>query len=174
MLFSLNIIGNKQIINQYKIAFLCSQKCPANIVLKSYDWAITQREKGNCVISGFHSKIEKDIFHFLLQGKQSIILLLARGLKNKYQPDINKALEENRLLIISSFKQSIKRITKDTSNQRNRKMIEMADEIFIAYASPKGKIIQLVKFAISSGKKIYSFDLPENEHLFKMGVIKYN
>jgi len=32
-------LGNKDIINNYKTAFLCSRKCPADIVLKSLDWA---------------------------------------------------------------------------------------------------------------------------------------
>ncbi|HHT9146151.1 MAG TPA: DNA-binding protein, partial [Candidatus Wunengus sp. YC61] len=81
MLQNLNYVGNKQLLENYKIAFLCSRKCPADIILKSYDWAIEQREKGVCVISGFHSKIEIDVLHYLLKGTQPIILALARGLK---------------------------------------------------------------------------------------------
>jgi len=42
---------------------------PALVVLKCYDWAIEQREAGISVISGFHSLIEKDVFHYLLKGK---------------------------------------------------------------------------------------------------------
>ena len=76
-----NYIGNHEILNNRKIAFLCSRKCLASIILKSYDWAIEQREQGNCVISGFHSKIEKDVFHYLLKGNQPIILTEGRGLK---------------------------------------------------------------------------------------------
>jgi len=45
MLQNLNCAGNKQLLENYKIAFLCSRKCPADIILKSYDWAIEQREK---------------------------------------------------------------------------------------------------------------------------------
>jgi len=60
---NINYMGNKEILKSHKIAFLCSRKCPADVILKSYDWAIEQREKGVCVISGFHSKIEKDVLH---------------------------------------------------------------------------------------------------------------
>ena len=45
MLQNLNYAGNKQLLENYKIAFLCSRRCPADIILKSYDWAIEQREK---------------------------------------------------------------------------------------------------------------------------------
>lgn len=85
---NLHYIGNKQILEHFKIAFLCSRKCPANIILKSYDWAVEQREKGVCVISGFHSKIEKDVLHYLLKGNQPIILVLARGLKKRLEPEL--------------------------------------------------------------------------------------
>ena len=54
-------LGNQEILRNYKIGFLCSRKVPVNIILKTYDWAIEQREKGVCIISGFHSKIEKAI-----------------------------------------------------------------------------------------------------------------
>ena len=111
MLQNLNYIGNKQILDYYKIAFLCSRKCPADIILKSYDWAIAQREKGICVISGFHSKIEKDILHYLLKGNQPIILALARGLKKRIEPELQKALDNNRLLLISPFGEDVKRVT---------------------------------------------------------------
>lgn len=43
-------------------SFLYSRQVPILVVvLKCCDWAIEQREKGNCVKSGFHSQIEKDI-----------------------------------------------------------------------------------------------------------------
>lgn len=51
--------GNNEILKLNKTAFLCSQKCPAEIVLKSYDWAKEQREQGNCIVCGNHSQIEK-------------------------------------------------------------------------------------------------------------------
>jgi len=54
--------GNKEILKNYKIGFLCSRKVSANIILKTYDWAIKQRDNGICVVSGFHSKIEQDVF----------------------------------------------------------------------------------------------------------------
>lgn len=104
----MNSLGNIDLLKLPKTAFLCSRKVPASLVLKCYDWAIEQREKGNCVISGFHSQIEKDVLHYLLKGKQPIILAMARGLKEKWEPELQKSLEEGRLLIITPFEKSIK------------------------------------------------------------------
>lgn len=41
--------GNCEIIRRHKTAFLCSRKIPAGIILKCYDWAISQREAGNAL-----------------------------------------------------------------------------------------------------------------------------
>ena len=59
---NLTYLGNREILKEHKVGFLCSRKVPAKIILKTYDWAIEQRKKGVCVVSGFHSKIEKDVF----------------------------------------------------------------------------------------------------------------
>jgi hypothetical protein len=61
----MNFIGKKDILNLEKTAFLCSRKVPAEIVLKSYDWAKQQREKSICIVCGNHSQIEKDVFKIL-------------------------------------------------------------------------------------------------------------
>ncbi|MCF6147463.1 MAG: DNA-binding protein [Candidatus Kuenenia sp.] len=145
-------MGNKQILKNYKIAFLCSRKCPSDIILKTYDWAIEQREKGNCVISGFHSKIEKDVLHYLLKGTQSVILALARGLKKRLEPGLEEALNKNRLLLITPFGREVERVTTETANQRNRLMAELAGEIFVAYASQGGNIEKLIADISRTGK----------------------
>lgn len=165
--------GNSENLKHHKTAFLCSRTCPAQIVLKAYDWATEQREKGNCVISGFHSQIEKDVFHYLLKGDQPIILTLARGMKKRIEPEIQKALEDNRLLIISSFDDSVKRITSQSAQVRNELMAELADEIFVAHASQGGNVEKLIHKCLADRKQISTFDMADNQHLIKEGVVVY-
>jgi hypothetical protein len=137
-------IGNTEHLKQNKTAFLCNRKVPASVVLKCYDWAIDQRDKGNCVISGFHSQIEKDVLHYLLKGKQPIILALARGLKEIVEPEFIKPLEQGRLLIISPFDKTIKRVTEQTAEIRNKLMTELADNITVGFASAGGQLEKLL------------------------------
>jgi hypothetical protein len=56
----------------HKTAFLWSRPFPAGVVLRCYEWAIAQREAGACVIVGAHSKLERDIYGFLLKGEQQV------------------------------------------------------------------------------------------------------
>lgn len=171
---NLHCLGNKEILENHKIAFLCSRTCPAHIILKAYDWASEQREKGRCVISGFHSQIEKDVFYFLLKGTQPIILALARGLKKRIEPEVKKALEDRRLLMVTPFDESVTRITLETSMKRNELMTELADEIFIAHASKGGNIEKLIQKNIRNGKTVSTFDLEDNQHLIKEGAAVYS
>lgn len=147
--------GNIEILKQKKIAFLCSRKIPASAVLKCYDWAIAQREAETCIISGFHSQIEKDVFHYLLKGKQPIIIALARGLKEKLEPVLQKPLHERRLLIITPFEKTVKRVTYQTAATRNKMMIEMADSITVGFKSEGGKLEELLKGYHKKIQKLY-------------------
>lgn len=137
-------VGNIKLLELYKTAFLCSRKVPASVVLKCYDWAIEQREQGNCVVSGFQSKIEKDVLHYLLKGNQPIILALARGLKQRIEPEIKEVLEQGRLLIITPFDKEVKRVTEKTAHVRNQLMIDLADQITVGFISKGGMLEKLL------------------------------
>jgi len=137
--------GNIKILEFYKIAFLCSQKCPANIVLKSYDWAKEQRAKGSCIICGNHSQIEKDVFEILLKGKQPLILVLPRSLKSRWKPVILKSVKEKRLLVISPFDEQHNRITRENAIEKNKTIISLGDEIVVGYKSKNGQLEDLLK-----------------------------
>ena len=145
-------LGNTELLKLRKIAFLCSREIPASVVLKCYDWAIEQRDHGNCIISGFHSRIEKDVFHYLLAGTQPVIMALARRMKEKIDTDLKAAVDAGRLLMVTPFENSVKRVTAETAEKRNRFMIELADEIVIGYAGKGGMLERLV--AEVKGKKI--------------------
>ena len=137
-------IGNLEHLKLPKMAFLCSRQIPASAVLKCYDWAIVQREAGNCIISGFHSQIEKDVLHYLLKGTQPIIVVLARGLKQKLEPELKEPLEQGRLLIISPFENTVTRVSKQTALLRNQFMMELADEVVVGYVKQGGSLKQII------------------------------
>jgi predicted Rossmann fold nucleotide-binding protein DprA/Smf involved in DNA uptake len=137
-------LGNSELLKLKKTAFLCSRKITASTVLKCYDWAIAQREAGTCIISGFHSTIEKDVLRYLLKGKQPIIVALGRGLKNEVDSELKTPFEQGRILFVTPFEKKIKRVTAETAFRRNQLMIELADTIVVGYASKGGELEKLL------------------------------
>lgn len=144
-LVNLEYLGNQELLRLYKTAFLCSRKIPAAAVLKCYDWAIKMRNEGKCVISGFHSPLEKDLFSILIKGKQPVIISLARGLKQKLEPELQQPMDEGRLLVITPFDETVKRVTEKTAAIRNRIMIEVADEVVVGFASEEGNLKKMLQ-----------------------------
>ncbi len=120
-------LGNKELLNLSKTAFLASSTIPPDMVMKCYDWAASKHE--GAIVSGFSSKLEKDVLHFLIKGKQPVLLVLARQMYKQIPQELQPLLEENRLLIISvsnSVRQS-----RATALARNRYICELADKIIM-------------------------------------------
>lgn len=122
-------LGNKDLLKLPKTAFLASNTISSEIVLRCYDWATEMRRQGRCVVSGFSSKMEKDVLHFLLKGEQPVIMVLARQMYKVVPADLKEALEQNRLLIISTSNAA--RQSRATALARNRYVCEMAEQIVL-------------------------------------------
>ncbi len=137
----ISYIGNQSLLNLPKTAFLASNTIPVEKVLNCYDWAITMRKKGYCVISGFCSKLERDVWKFLGKGKQPIILVLARKQYTHIPSELQSLLDANRLLIISTS--SSPRQSKATAFARNKYICEIADEILLIGATESSSLYPL-------------------------------
>lgn len=120
-------LGNKELLRLKKTAFLASSTISSDMVLKCYDWATDMRSRGECVVSGFSSKLEQDVLHFLLKGSQPIILVLARRMYKVIPEELRKPLTENRLLIISVS--TAVRQSKATALMRNKYICEIAEHV---------------------------------------------
>ena len=124
---NVSLLGNKNILELPKTAFLASSTIPVDMILKCYDWAEQMRKEGKCVISGFSSHLEKDVLHFLLKGNQPIILVLARQMYKKVPEELQPLIDNGRLLIISTS--ATTRQSKATAHARNHYICELADQI---------------------------------------------
>ena len=125
-------LGNKELLNKRKIGYLASRKIPTLSVLPALDWALQMSKQTDVVIiSGFHSRMERDVLKVLLQGKCGIILILARGMYRQLPQQYEEAMQQGRLLIISYEKDSVTRVSEVTAHKRNEHVRELADEMYL-------------------------------------------
>lgn len=111
-----------------KIGFLASRKISTLSILPTLDWAMeVSKQTDIAVVSGFHSKMERNVLEILLQGKCGIILVLARGMYRKLPKQYEEAMSQNRLLIISYEKETTIRVSEFTAHRRNDYVKEIAD-----------------------------------------------
>ena len=136
----LSALGNLDLLALPKTALFCSASCPGHAILATYDQAARWRDAGRCVISGFHSPVEKECLQILLRGSQPIIVCPARALPQRVPPDWKKALAAGRPLILSPFTATANRVTTELASRRNEFVAALADEVFIAHATVAGRL----------------------------------
>ena len=136
---NMEYLGNKELMNLPKTAFLASSTIPPDMVLKCYDWATAKHE--GCVVSGFSSKLEQDVLHFLIKAKCPVILVLARCMYKVIPAELKEAMEEGRLLIISVSNAT--RQSKVTAHARNKYICDIADKILFVGVSENSSLYSI-------------------------------
>lgn len=126
-----NYLGNTELLKQNKVGFLASRKISSLSILPTLDWAteISKREE-IAVVSGFHSKMERNVLEILLKGQCGIIIVLARGMYRKLPIQYEESMSQKRLLIISNEKDNVKRVSEQTAHKRNEYVKSISDEMY--------------------------------------------
>ena len=171
----LTVAGNLEILVNRKTprtALFCSRDCPGSLILSAFDHVSALRDDERFFVSGFHSEMERECLNILLRGSQSIIICPARAIQNMRIPgEWEKSLAENRLLIVSLFDKSHKRVTAKLANQRNNFVAALSDEIFVIHAKSGARTFSLAVEAIKAGKKTYTINDTENKDLIRAGAV---
>ncbi len=167
----LSHLGNAGLLKLPLLAVLCSQQCPASLILQAYDLAGKLAQAGVAVIAGFHSPVEQEMLAVLLRGRQPVVVCPARGLEGMRLPAAWKTpLEQERLLLLSPFPAGLRRPTAETAAARNRLAGALARAIFVVHASPGGRLEKQCGEFISQGKPVLAFDHADNRRLLQMGA----
>ena len=143
----LSALGNLDLLALPKTALFCSVRCPGSAILTAYDQAAKWRDARRCVISGFHSPVEKECLRILLRGSQPIIICPARTLPQRVPPEWRQPLADGRLLILSGFRAGENRITSELAIRRNEFVAALADELWFAHITPGGQMDKLAQRA---------------------------
>ena len=102
--------GNHDLLALPKTALFCSAPCPGNAILRTYDQAAQWRDAGSCVISGFHSPVERECLQILLRGDAPVILCPARGMLERLPAQWDIAVASGQMLILSCFALTARRV----------------------------------------------------------------
>lgn len=122
--------------NADKLGVLCSRNAPK----------IAHLPDADVYFGGWHSPKEKEIFDWLLAQKRRVIACPAWGIDLRAgatcESPVLAALEENRLLILE-----MRNMDGDlaAAEQRNRFVIEYANELFVPYTKPDGMLEKLLE-----------------------------
>ncbi len=123
-------LGNRELLKMKKVGFLASRKISTRSVLPTLDWAMEiSKQTDIAIVSGFHSRMERDVLKILLQGKCGIIVVLARCIYRKLPKQYEEAMAQKRLLIISYEKEYVTRTSEISAHKRNEHVKDIVDDI---------------------------------------------
>ena len=74
--------GNLRLLDEPLTALFCSNRCPGDLILKTYDLARAMRDAGVPVIGGFQTPMERECLRLLLRGSQPVVVCPACGIDN--------------------------------------------------------------------------------------------
>ena len=155
MQIKVEYLGNRELLEAHKTAFLCSRRVSSPAVLRCYDWATEACRSDGVVVSGFQSRIERDVLHFLLQGQKPLIVVIARRMYIVLASELQSAMDAGRLLIVSTAPKAT-RASQTAADARNRYIAELADEIVFGYIAPDSRLHSLYRYYSSKSRILYS------------------
>lgn len=137
-------LGNTSLLDRSKIGYFASGSIVSLSVLPTLDWAteVAKREDV-AVVSGFHSKMEREVLDFLLRGKCGIICVLARSIYKKIPEKYREAYNAGRVLFIAPFKTSATMTSRHLCQQRNEYVASISDELIFSSLTPDSSLYPL-------------------------------
>ena len=163
--------GPLRLLEEPLTALFCSNRCPGDLILKTYDLAKAMRDADVPVIGGFQTPMERECLRLLLRGKQPVVVCPARGIDNMRIPRAwRPALDDGRLLVLSPFPSSSRRPTEALAVQRNELVADLAQQVFIAHTAPGSKTEAFARKVAESSKPLLTLDSPANGNLVAMGA----
>jgi len=65
------------------------------------------------------------------------------------------------------------RITKSTSERCNALVLDICDQVLIIHAHEGGNLVREITFRRKNGSQIFAINSPNNNHLFELGLRKW-
>lgn len=167
--------GNREILDRNILGLICSIQCPGSVVIKTFDAVRELRDSGVVFAGGFHSPMEQECLEFLLRGEQPIVICPARRITpNRLPSEWKKAIASERLLLLSTFGEDVKRVTKVTAQIRNEFVASLSAALLVPHASTNGKVESTALGSVKLGKKVFTLDDQENGTLLDAGATLYS
>ena len=126
--FFMDLSGNKDLLDRELVAFFASRIATPHDTQLALQWAESICQTDKVVISGFHSPLEKEILHFLLERQQPVVIALGRALYKRIPKQLQPHFDEGRVLFVSY--RGYTRHSWNSAQQRNWGAADLADEIY--------------------------------------------
>lgn len=137
--------GNFSLLDSKRIGYFASSKIATISVLPTLDWATEMAKRDEvAIVSGFHSKMEREVLEILLKGRCGIICVLARPIYKVIPAKFRDAYAEDRVLFISQNSAKSTMTSRHLCQKRNEYIASIADELVFSSLTPESSLYKLI------------------------------
>lgn len=150
-------LGNMALLEQEMVAFLAPSRVSPLAVLPTLDWATEMARAGRTVVSGFTSRLEKEVFAILARGTSPIVLVTVQPRYKRVPAALKPLLDSNRLLIISLG--MAPRLSRRNAPKRNAFVANLATHLVFPSIDTTSSLFPIYQSAATSGKPVSVLDV---------------
>lgn len=135
-------IGNKQLLEREKTLFLCSKHTPIDLYERIFQWtdSLTDRD---CIVCFNSTEMEAEVLKTLLVAGVPTVLFVMNRFTDVNNIQIEKALEEQRMLIVILQRDEPKG-KGATPRLRNEYVLSVVNHIVCGYINKNGSVFPLL------------------------------
>lgn len=137
-------LGNISLIERKKIGYFASSKIASLSVLPTLDWATEVAKRDDvAIVSGFHSKMEREVLDILLRDRCGIICVLARPIYKIIPDKYRYACAQGRVLFISNNASKSTMTSRYLCQKRNEYIASISDELVFSSLTPDSTLYRI-------------------------------
>lgn len=145
-------LGNNALLEQEMTAFLAPSRVSPVAVLPTLDWASAMSHGSRPVVSGFTSRLEKEVLAVLARGTAPIVMVTAQYRYKRVPVHLQPLLDNYRLLIISLGLGT--RLSRPFATKRNAYVATLATELVFPSINETSSLFPIYDDAKRHGKKV--------------------
>lgn len=137
-------LGNISLLDLHKFGYFASGTIATMSVMPTLDWASEVAKRDDvAIVSGFHSKLEREVLDFLLRGKCGVVCVLARSIYRNIPDKFQVAYDADRVLFVSNNKSTSTMTSRRLCQARNEYVAEISDELVFSSLTPESSLYPL-------------------------------
>lgn len=145
-------MGNVALMEREMTAFLAPSWVTPLSVLPTLDWATAMSHGTRPVVSGFTSRLEKEVFAVLVRGTAPIVLVIVPQRYKRVPAHLQPLLDSERLLIISLGLGT--RLNRQLAAKRNNYVLKLATDIVFPAIHEQSSLFATYTAALTISKPV--------------------
>lgn len=147
-------IGNQELLEREKTLFLCSKRTPIELYGQVFQWTDSLSER-DCVVCFNSTEMEEEVMKALVVNEVPMILVVINRFRDVHNIQIERALKENRMLILV-LKRDEPKGKGQTPRLRNEFVLGMVQHVVCGYVNKNGSV-----FSLLAGRKDVEYLMDE-------------